>query len=161
MPYDDSIKRARAEIKSHLVVGDPGTRCPCCARLCRLYPRKLNSGIARSLIWLVKSYEDYPRWIDVPAEGTKVVTRSRELGKLVHWGLILRRPNDNPRKKTSGLWKPTQAGIDFVYDRVTVVSHVYLTYDNILRGYSKKQISIQDALGQHFHYQELMNSWPP
>jgi len=132
--------------------------CPCCDRLVKIYRRKLNSGMAHSLIWLVKAYQDNPGWIDVQKKAPRYVVASREIGKLAHWGLVSQRENDDKTKRTSGLWRPTTQGIEFSKNLIPMESHVFLL-DNEVQGFSKSQVYIQDALGSKFDYQEVMNGF--
>jgi hypothetical protein len=78
------------------------------------------------------------------------------MGKLVHWQLAELQPNkDDPKRKTSGLWRPTADGVAFVHERIRVPARVYL-YDNEPIGFDSEQITIREALGDRFDYQELM-----
>lgn len=152
-----TIAEARQEIQDRIDRSKEGIICPCCGQYCKLYKRKLNSGMAYSLIWLVRTYLENNRWVEIQTEAPRRVMQSREMGKLVHWGLVMSRPNKDPAKRMSGFWKPTTLGINFANDNCTMFSHVYL-YNNEVRGFTKKQITIVEALGKHFNYQELMHS---
>jgi hypothetical protein len=138
-----------------------GFTCPHCGRYGQEYKRKLNSGMAASLIWLVKFYESRKPlgvdfWVNVQENGTRQVLTSREIGKLQYWGLAELKPNlDEPDKKESGLWRPTGKGIDFVYNRTRVPSHVFV-YDDKVLEFSTETVNVQDALGTKFSYADLM-----
>jgi len=147
-----SLEEAAARVQASLV---DGTICPCCGQICKLYPRKLNSTMARGLIWMVREFERTGRWICVPEKAPRFVLKTKEYGTLAHWGLVEPRPNDDPSKKRSGYWRPTQKGIDFVYRRRMVPSHVFL-YNNRVRKVSTTHIYIDEALASHFDYSELM-----
>lgn len=151
---DNSLRSARQRVQHHL---PEGITCPCCGQLCKLYRRSLNSGMTRSLIWLVR-YQEWSgeEWIDVPKHAPRYVLASREMGKLVHWGLAEDKPNDDDRQRTSGMWRPTKKGIAWVYMEVTVPSHVLL-YNNQLYGFSGQPVNVQEALGQRFDYETLMH----
>lgn len=132
-----------------------GADCPCCGQMCRIYRRAFNASMANSLIWLV-SQNATTEWIDVPARAPGWLTKSREFPKSRYWGLIEEKPNKDPSKRCSGLWRPTKEGIDFVFSRSRIASHVYL-FDNAVMGFEEKRTtSIQEALGKKFDYSELM-----
>jgi len=149
----DTVRDARRRVYDSL---EDGIICPCCDQTCKEYPRKLNHNMAASLIWLVREYRHRPRWIHITAEAPRFVLKTKEYATPRHWGLMEARENDDPTKKTSGLWRPTQDGIDFVGGRIRVASHAFL-YNNTCRGLSKETTTIEEALGEFFDYQELMN----
>jgi hypothetical protein len=161
-----------------------GARCPCCKQYVKIYKRPLGAPMARWLIWLVRTwkYADKARYGSTPRfsfdrrfeEGTpngvwidvrKSPVRGGDYAKLSHWGLVEEKPHVPGTKKDngavdtkdSGMWRPTFKGIDFVYKRIEVPSHVIL-YDNIKLGETKTLITIVQALGKKHSYQELMNS---
>lgn len=129
--------------------------CPVCSQNCKLYKRKLNAMQAVFLCWLVNRFRDNGGcWINVPKEYKRNI--GGEYGKLAHWELIELKPNDDdPSKRTSGLWRPTLKGIDFVNEVQTVPKYIYL-YNNLLHKVSKEQTTIREALGDKFDYEELM-----
>jgi len=131
--------------------------CPMCGRLCKIYPRKLNKEMARFIIRLVRRYEVTRDWVHV-REIVKTNTFASSNGTmLIQWGMLLHKAKDprDTKHKTSGLWKPTQRGIDFVYNRVRVPSHLKL-YHDVKTGESTTTVNIIEALGESFHYTELM-----
>jgi hypothetical protein len=137
-----------------------GVECPCCGQFAKVYRRKLNSGMARSLIWLVKEFLETKDGVEVQKQAPRQVMANREMGKLVHFGLAVIKGHDgDSKKKTSGLWRPTDKGIDFVFDRVRVPRRVYL-YDNKAVGSDDEMTSIREALGDKFDYGELMGGMP-
>lgn len=153
-----TVQAARDTLLAKIENDKKGTCCPCCGQRCVYYRRPLNSGMAATLVWLVKTFRNFPDWIHVQAIAPRHVIRSNEIGKLVHWGLVLLKPNDDDdSKRTSGHWKPTEKGIDFVDRRIRVPKYVFL-YDNIVQGFSDKLITIDDALGDKFNYAALMAS---
>lgn len=142
---------------------DEGVPCPCCGQYCKVYPRSLNAAMARFLIWLVREYETRKKtdaatdlWVSVN-DGPLIQNRKGggDFAKMEHWGLIEQMANDDDTKRTSGFWRPTQSGIDFVYHRITVPKKAVL-YLNECVGFSGEKINIREALGTKFDYQELM-----
>lgn len=130
--------------------------CPCCGEVTRKYRRALNSGMARTLIWLVQEWEPQRSdWINVQATAPKYVLTSNEIGKLGSWGLAEQLPSDDKRKRKSGVWRPTRLGVEFVYRRVPVWSHAIFCNREIEK-FEGKLIDIRHALGRRFDYDELM-----
>jgi hypothetical protein len=135
-----------------------GTHCPCCGQLAKVYTRRLNSALAQFLIWIVRSYEDTPRWIHI-REFPMIQNRrgGGDFAKLTFWNLLEQHANeDDKTKRTSGYWKPTQLANDFVHKRTRLPEYVQL-YDNHVQGFAAKTVDIEMCLGQQFDYKELMS----
>lgn len=135
-----------------------GGSCPCCGQQVKVYTRHINSALAQFLIWIVRSYEDNPRWIHI-REFPMIQNRrgGGDFAKLVHYGLLEQQPNEEDKsKRTSGYWKPTQKANDFVHKRIRLPEYVQL-YDNFVQGFAAKQVDIEHCLGQQFDYSELMS----
>ena len=75
--------------------------------------------------------------------------------KLKHFGLIVKGENSDKAKKTSGTWKITQLGIDFVLENKSIPAAVYLYLDTVHKK-SEKKIYIRQAIKKKFDYEELM-----
>ena len=157
-----SIDMARALKKEMRPKMEDGCQCPVCDQLAKIYKVKLNSGMARCLIWMYNRPqmlgEAYPHstWVDIPLQAPREIIKSRSHGRLAHWGLIEAKPNvDDPSKKDSGLWRLTLKGLSFTSGGLRVPKHVFL-YNNIVEGWSEEQTTIEEALGNHFNYEELM-----
>lgn len=132
-----------------------GTDCPCCGQLVKLYKRKLNSGMAYGLIKAYKMSGN--EWFHVnDLLDQKVAMAQLEVPRLKYWGLVEHREqNDNPNTKTSGFWRVTDKGRDFIEGTISVEKHVYV-YNGRDRGFSDERITIKEALGSKFQYDELM-----
>jgi hypothetical protein len=153
MMSERTLAEARLDLGEAL---GEGVFCPCCGQYAKEYKRKLNSRMARSIIWLVRRFRETTDWVDVARTAPRfVVAGGGEMAKLAHWGLIEQRMNTDEKKRTSGVWRPTQRGIDFVQERCSVPSHVYL-YNNEVRGWAGTKTDIRAALGKRFDYAELM-----
>lgn len=136
-----------------------GTTCPCCERFGKVYARKFNTGMAVNLIYLYqKARADF---VHLPSTAPRYILNDNQVGKLMFWNMAIPQPNDNdPSKNKSGCWKISDTGIAFVENRITVWSHV-IEYNQVVRRYrEQKRITISDALGKPFHYQELMRDSP-
>ena len=152
---DHGLEESREYVKKGRTL-PKGVICPCCRQLCKDYKRKLNSGMAVTMIWLVRAYAKNNRWIHVQKEAPRKVVRSNEIGKLAHWGLVVLKPSDKESKKSSGMWMPTKKGISFVHRNTIVPSHVHL-YNNEVIGWAEKKVDIVECLSNPFNYEELMH----
>jgi len=153
-PLDDNS--TLGEAKAWLQAGvRKGVICPCCTQYAKIYVRPLNSSMARDLIWLVRTYDAMGTWVDVSL-APKSFHMSREFAKLRYWDLI--EELIEPSKKgarTSGKWRPTKRGIEYVHGKIALLSHIIL-FNKELLGYSGKLASIRQALRKRFDYEELM-----
>jgi len=133
-------------------------KCPCCGQRCQVYRQKLYSTMAKFLVILVKAWEEKKDWVNVRDDPRfKGVTRNGNYAYLKHWNLVIQRPNGSDSNiRTSGMWMPSQSGIDFVYKRLSVPSHVYI-FDNRVQRWEDKQFTIEDALTSKFNYAELIS----
>lgn len=129
--------------------GKKGVHCPCCGKPVALRNRALNSGMAHFLCLLVLKFRGSGTWIDIKT----IDVRGGDYAKLQYWELIENKPNTDSAKRTSGLWKPTQKGIDFVDRKIGVPSHARVV-DGVLKGFSKGTVYIDEV--PNFNYAEIM-----
>ena len=140
-------------------INGEGGYCPCCDRWGKIYPRAFNSSMARALIWLVGFNHSGRRWrwTDVPNTAPKWLTRTNQLPSVRWWGLAVRRESDIPAKKHSGMWRPTQRGIDFAYGRTDIPRKVY-TYNAEVLRFGEEYIRIEECFKTKFDYEQVMNA---
>lgn len=137
---------------------EDGAECPCCGQLAKVYKRPLNVTMARGLIWLVREAGPARGWVEVRKVGpTWLLAAGGEFAKLAHWELIEEMPHDtdDTSKRTSGIWRPTLDGVGFVHGRVKAARRVHL-FNNEVLNYDSEYITIKQALGKKFDYDELM-----
>lgn len=152
----DSLKLARLRMANAAI--EKGDRCPCCGKHTKVDNRKLNSTMARSLIWLVKESGPDRKWVNWQGKAHANLRRSNQLSTLKHgpeWEMVEPRPNKDASKKNSGWWRPTNRGVDFVRREIRVRQRVH-TYNDTVLNFSGPKIDIKDALGSKFNYAELM-----
>jgi hypothetical protein len=151
-----TLSDARRDLLANL---DDGVECECCGQYSKRYRRKLNSGMARVLVWLVRECSKLNGgWVNVAESAPTFVRRSNEVSRLVWWGLVEERPNDeDPTRRSSGIWRPTRRGIAFANGNASVQERVVL-YNNRCEGFEGDLITIRDALGSKFDYDELMRA---
>ena len=144
----------RTEMLANL---DEGTHCPCCYRFIKRYRRKLNSGMCRTLIWLYHHQrETGQRWVKVADVAPTHVLRTNEISRLTLWNLVKEKSlSDDEDSRTSGQYRITNAGTDFVEGKLHMPSHVLLM-SNKVESFSDTKTSIKEALGSKFSYNELM-----
>jgi hypothetical protein len=131
---------------------DKGVTCPGCGQFAKVYKRKVNSGMARSLIAMYRA--GGTTWVDV----TEVTDRrSREEGKLAYWGLVEEFPEGREDGGRPGMWRVTNLGRSFVLGNCTVPQTAEVYNGMCLRTYGP-DTSIVTALGDKFDYRELMGS---
>lgn len=142
------------EVKKYLQDNwNKGVSCPCCGQFVKKYRIKINYFMCKFLINLYKLSKDseYVHLNDA-IEGMKT---SGLYSYLPMWKLAQKVPNDDPKKKHSGLWRITEKGKAFVEGRITVPKY-FFTYNNKFLGFDGEMVSIREALGTKFSYEELM-----
>lgn len=149
----ETIKEAKQYLRNNF---EKGVDCPCCGQFVKRYKRKLNSGMSRTLIALYKAEGKNP--VNVKAFlRENNIQNNHDWTLLRYWKLLIEHENDDPDKKSSGVWSITNKGIGFLMNKVKVPSHILL-FDNKFIGYSPTETDVVDSLGKHFNYTELMNA---
>jgi hypothetical protein len=144
-----------------------GADCPCCGQFTKLYKRPLSKSMAYVLL-LMECYfcgDPVDEWLHVPSYIAEMVSDHPrraaavrgDWAKLKLWGLIEEKPDvredGSPR---FGYWRLTPLGRQFAKRQVKVPSHVYIYNGEALRREVEEQITIDDALGTEFSYDEIM-----
>jgi hypothetical protein len=157
----ETLKEAKSYLKANW---GKGVECPCCGQFVKLYKRTLNSGMAVTLIRIYNLTEHIDLnlppviWIDVKDFlRQKRYHNGHDWTLLRFWGLLEQQVSeDNPEQKHSGFWKITEKGKDFVKNKIIVPKQL-LHFNQTPYGFVGKEITITDALGSKFNYQELMD----
>jgi hypothetical protein len=127
-----------------------GVRCPCCDQWSQVYDRRINSGMARTLIRFYQAHGT--EWGHLRSSDD-----SREGSKLRYWGLIENEAALRPDGGRSGWWRITPAGQDFVRGRLRVAKKAIVYGNEVLRmDDTTGTVDIHDSLGTEFNYSELM-----
>lgn len=132
-----------------------GVICPCCQQFFKLYKKGLHAEMAWFLIQLTQKWKRHMRYYTTREMFPKDHKATTEGVLLRHWGLIEVLPAHNTANAPSGAFRPTDKGLQFVHGAITVPSHVHLL-NNQCMGFSDKLVTIQQALGKKFDYEELM-----
>lgn len=150
IPKFESLEDAQKYLRDNW---KDGISCPCCGKFVKLYDIKIpGSGVA-DLIRLYKNTNGKPGEYMHVDEFSNV--KSRSFPKLAYWGLAISMPNDDPKKRTSGMWAITQEGARFI-EGGTVYERAFV-FNKKGRGLHGKQVSVKTALGNKFDYEELMS----
>ena len=149
-----TLGEAIAQTRAAMTTKD-AERCPCCRQLVKLYCRKLNASQARALLWLVREAGPDRQWVNTSRDAPRFIVKTNQLGTVAYWGLVEPQQNEDKAKRTSGVWRPTPAGVDFAMGRTSIPSHCYC-YNQTCWGFWKPRVTIQKALGERFDYQKLM-----
>jgi hypothetical protein len=138
---------------------EEGEHCPCCNQHVKLYKRKLNSFMALSLIRMYRYFEENPTvpWVHIKDLSLKVAAGGGELAKLKFWNVIIDKEGlrDDGSDRV-GFYRITELGRQFVQGGCKVPKYQYLYNQKIVRSPDGPNISIQDALGDKFNYDQLM-----
>jgi hypothetical protein len=155
----DTIEDAQAYIAEN---AQKGVKCPCCGLMQKEYHYTINSGQAKALIVifrLTNQLRPEDGWMHILREfgqHTKLNPQSLSFHRLKLWGLIEQQPtNDDPAKKTSGFWRITPLGKQFVTAKATVKRGVYVLNGEITH-YDEEDVDIRGALSEKFSYEQLM-----
>jgi|ERR1035437_5613651 hypothetical protein len=137
-----------------------GCRCPVCNQMVKLYKPTINNNMALCLIDLYKLDKANPEkvWWHVSRDINVSFAVSGAFAKLRHWDLIEMKPKEkgSDKKRTSGMWKITETGKQFVEMKTTVQEHVKL-FNATLYGLDGGQVDIRSCLAEDFDYTSLMS----
>lgn len=126
-----------------------GALCPCCGQNVKVYRRKLNSGMVRSLIEMYRV--GGTSFIHIPS---KISARSREEGKLAYWGLAEEDRITRSDGGRAGYWRVTEKGELFLAEATTVPKYA-IVFNGECLALDGEEIFVRDALDK-FDLAELM-----
>jgi len=152
------ITLAQAREETMLAARTKAIRCPCCDKNVKVYRRKFNSGMALTMIYTYPLFNQYSgKFLDVLHYCAKYHNYiAGEIGKLVWWGLMERQSVESETGgKGSGKYRMTPKGFQFTLNKRTVPSHA-IEYLSNVESFVGDEITIEQALGRHFNYRELM-----
>lgn len=149
-PFYDHMMlyEARRTLMSKVRLG-LAPRCPLCHRLVKVYKRPINAGMCHSLISMYR--QAGTAWIHIPS---MVGSRSREEGKLQHWGLIEQSLEKRDDGGAAGYWRVTRRGEQFLRGELSVQRRAHILL-NELQGFSGPMVNISQALGYKFDLMDI------
>lgn len=134
---------------------DKGYVCEHCGSYVKRYRRSFNSNMAMCL-WLLYKF-NVKGFIKVEefliANGRK---RCGDFSYLVHYRFLEKqsgkREDGSPR---NGYYRLTSLGILFVEGKIKAHEKFYILHNQFM-GFDGKEITLKEALGEKFNYDELM-----
>ena len=146
-------------------IEDKGGHCPICNRWGKVNPINMRGVMVKTMHRL--STKPYGEWVDVPNTAPRFVTRSYAFATLKHWNMV--EQNHPPpltkeereggvtrETRTSGLWRLTQVGRDFIYGRSTAPKVVFVYNDHKV-GESDHSVTARDCANEKFNYDAMMD----
>lgn len=148
--FDDdmTLRDARALLRELV---EKGHDCPCCTQFSKVYRRKLNHTIASGVIQLYRSAG--MEYAHIP---TVLGHQACEETKGWWWGLLEKQDGqrDDGSKRT-GWWRVTELGRRFSLGQASIPQYARI-YNSRVLGIEGDAITIHDALGEKFNYDDLM-----
>ena len=156
IPDFKTLEEAKQYLRDML---EKGAICPCCHQYTKMYKKRLSSTATLMMIRLYNLEEadgekyhhlnDLMRGYSISGCGDFATTR--------FWGLVEEMPNDDPKKKASGMWSLTETGKSFVLGRARFKSHAKI-YNAKCYGLVGEYMGVKEALREKFNYEELMQA---
>ena len=154
---DDSwtLGKAKQWLRERLDEGEP---CPCCTQMARVYHRPIHATMVYDFLRVYRAAGGANKPICI----TDVLGKrgSSDWAKLRYWGLIEHVDKGTPNKPRAGWWKVTEFGEEFALKRKTVPKHARIYNGRCLSLDRKEYVSVEDALGQKFSYQDIFTPVP-
>ena len=143
-----------------------GDHCTVCDRWGKINTIKLRGIMVKTMHWIHQAGRG--DWINVPENAPKFVARSYAFSSLKHWNLIEQRYVPPPTKeereagaerevRSSGVWRLTPMGVDFIYNGTTVPSKVFIYNDHRV-GASDEVVTARDCAFEEFNYDAMMST---
>jgi hypothetical protein len=147
-----TVREAREYVKLH---AQAGLRCPCCNRINKIYKYNIVSTMVQALAWACRQSDPLVNngWVDFPETGSRDKQRFRNHPKLQYWGLLERRKDKKKGEVSSGLWRPTVFGREFMAGRTQLAQFAYV-YNNRVLSMSKERVDIEACRG-HFDLSQV------
>jgi hypothetical protein len=162
-PNTTTLAQAQAMLKERAM---KGAICPCCRQEVKMYTREITSTMAYTLILLHRHFSVDKSWLHVPkflsqmsAIGSAV--RGGDFAKLRYWGLLEAKQDEKKADKRKdgskrvGFYRMTDKGHQFVKGEIKIPTAA-LVYNGKHFGFTPGEVTIQEALGKEFNYNDLM-----
>lgn len=130
--------------------------CPCCGRYAQVYRRRIHHSVARQLgDMMALGGGRERRFVHASILIPHGNTGTGDIGKAAYWGLIEKMKHVSGQQKSSGYWRLTGHGVDFVEGRVKIMA-VALVFDDEVIGFDGKEVSFLECLDVKFDYTKNM-----
>jgi hypothetical protein len=146
----DTLDDAQAWLRKRV---DHGERCPCCTQFAKVYRRKIGSRQAWALITFYRRRA--LDWGYAPEVLPATASSQSDFSKLRYWGLIESSNEQRDDGGPAGWWRVTSLGEQWVHVACAVPMYARV-YDNRCLGLVGDPVTIRDALGTRFNYDDLM-----
>lgn len=142
--------------------GPADTRCPTCGHVARTYRRALTSVAARAVIALYRVHGTEPGHLPTIARNhlADCAHQGGYLALAGHWGLIEEERRFRPDGGRAGYWRVTPLGWQWLTCRTTVAKYAVIREGDCI-ALEGPQITVIDALGEHFDLESLLGPPPP
>ena len=148
-----AIEQARDETQA--AARDGGCECPVCDQFVKVYRHSISATVLKTFVDAFNAHGmnyfhiDYINKLNPKNGGS--------FAKLRHWNLIQELPKDpqDKSKRTSGQWKITSNGYDFIMNIYQIPKYALL-YNGRCLGFEGDMLSIGDVTDK-FSLDELMN----
>jgi len=158
---NDPLKKLRDKFFDSLP--DGGSVCPCCDRMGRLNKYTLNSSMVGALLWMSRTVTLDDGWIKMGKKSPAWILASKAFSTMKFWGFVQPAPKltihernaIGMKTKTSGHWRVTQKGFEFLEGRMRVPTAA-IVYNDELFGWVDEDINFKEALSRQFDYDEMM-----
>lgn len=154
-----TVDEAKAYLK---VKAADGVLCPCCGQFVKVYPRPITGSMAYTLILIYRYFQKpiHEDWLHVAnyihGLGLPANLYGGDFAKLRHWGLIEQKDGErDDGSNRIGYYRITEKGKQFVLGKATVPARARI-FNKKCYSLTGKEISIRQALGKKFNYEELM-----
>lgn len=130
-----------------------GVECPSCDQFVRVYRRKINSAMARTLITMYHKggTDEFVHTPSLPGD-------THEASQLSWWGFIEEEKVLREDGGRAGYWRVTPAGESWLLNQTKAAKYA-LVYNSKLLGLDDEEsVLVTDALGTKFNYSDLMSS---
>lgn len=143
-----------------------GGHCPVCDRWGKINSIRLRGIMVKTMHWL--HHVGNGDWVYVPGSAPRFVTKSYAFASLKHWGLVEQRyapPLTLEERKagitrdtrTSGMWRLTPLGYDFIFNGLSVPKTVFV-YNDTRVGASDNEVTARECAHEKFNYDAMMGS---
>jgi len=171
--HDKSLAITKAELIKNVTTKKGLHYCHECNGIVKLYPRKFNAGMAKTLVNMLKvetsrqDLLDDKGYMDVQAVFARIfkVNANRlDYSRPKVWGLIERRERlweekkmKNP-PKVAGMWRLNEYGREVAKNHIRIQkTAVIFSPGDVLVGFEGEYITIANAFKDPFNYEELIN----
>lgn len=155
----NTIDEAKSYLRDNF---DEGAECPVCRQRVQRYHRQITSSMAFGLLTIYIYFLKHPekRFVHVPTlahdQQVPLAIFGGDFAKLRFWGLIESKSGDRDDGSwRNGWWGITEKGYQFIQHKILVPKGLAIFNQKPL-GLEGDYISIKDALGNKFNYDQLM-----